>query len=251
MGDASLANAPPHPVRFTRGFFIADRETPVRILRLFLSEPESKIILQQFPVLGQTLSLDDEAPAAFVPWEGAVLFCNWLSRRESKQPCYRKEAAGDVNPRDAPANAGGAWVCDFSADGYRLPTEAEWEYACRAGTTTSYSFGIGDRWIDQYVVSVDHSGLQPSASAVRPPNNWGLFDMHGNLSEWCWDWFDPQPGRTEQVDPRGPPSGSQRVSRGGTFIFPSSECRSASRMGLQPQMPSPTAGFRMACTSAN
>jgi formylglycine-generating enzyme required for sulfatase activity len=248
MGETGNANSVTHPVKLTKGFFIANREVPASLLRLFLRDLDGEVVREQFPFLRNMPRLEADVAAANVPWECAVLFCNWLSRREAKQLCYRQEPAGNGIPEGALGGAAGEWTCDFSADGYRLPTEAEWEYACRAGTTTAYSFGIGDRWVDQHVVNVRNSGASPSVGGLRPPNNWGLFDLHGNVCEWCWDWFAPLSGDREQVDPRGPAGGSLRSLRGGGFMFPATECRSASRVGHAPSMISPLAGVRLVCT---
>ena len=126
---------------------------------------------------------------------------------------------------------------------WRLPTEAEWEYACRAGTTTAFSFGdvIGPE-------KVHFSGSPGSgALAVRslPPNPWGFFEMHGNVWEWCLDWYGAYPpGRV--TDPRGPESGLARVLRGGSWVNSARGCRSASRYdGLDPVYRSGNVGFRL------
>ena len=108
---------------------------------------------------------------------------------------------------------GSAVTWDRKADGYRLPTEAEWEYACRAGTKTATAFGD---WIDSTLANVSIYPTDSSASGKGPilktqpiggypPNAWGLYDMHGNVQEWCWDWYGPEYGGA-QTDPTGPPT---------------------------------------------
>jgi len=143
----------------------------------------------------------DNYPAVYVSWNDASLFCEHLTS-------YEREA-GRLSANQT----------------YRLPTEAEWEYACRAGTTTAYSFGddkssLGDyAWYD--------SGSELHEVATKKPNPWGLFDMHGNVWEWCEDWHEDS--LSGGNDPKGPSSGSDRVLRGGNWNSDASNCRSALR----------------------
>jgi formylglycine-generating enzyme required for sulfatase activity len=112
---------------------------------------------------------------------------------------------------------------------YRLPTEAEWEYACRAGTTTRWSYGDEESALTNYAWHRDNNG--PSGTkdvGTKEPNPWGLYDMHGNVYEWCGDWFGGYPG-SAQTDPTGPASGSYRVARGGAFDSAPRSTRSANR----------------------
>jgi formylglycine-generating enzyme required for sulfatase activity len=171
-------------------------------------------------------------PIVDVSWEDAIRFCNALCEREGYQPCYRQ-----VN---------GEWSCDGSGDGYRLPTEAEWEYACRAGTETSYWFGDDPEMLDKYAWFSGNSGNQVHEVRGKVPNPWGLYDMHGNVWEWCWDqyklysltrvrsWDDLH----QYVKPK------YRVLRGGSFISPPEVLRSASRGKLEPVGRNANAGFR-------
>jgi sulfatase modifying factor 1 len=146
-------------------------------------------------------------PAVDVRWDDAIAFCNKLSEREGYRPCYRRRF--------------GRWVCDWRADGYRLPTEAEWEYACRAGTTTRYSFGQDPARLDAYAWFADNAN-SPQPVASKRPNSWGLYDMHGNVSEWCWDWSGPYAVQTV-TDPHGPKKPRRgrevRVVRGGLILI--------------------------------
>ena len=134
----------------------------------------------------------------------------------------------------------------------RLPSEAEWEYACRAGTTTAFSFG--DRVTTE---EVNYNGDYPCAGGEKspprrrtlpvaslPPNAWGLYEMHGNVWEWCADWYEPYPA-TSQLDPRGPSFGRMRVLRGGTWGDPARYARSANRSRIEPAYRPRSSGFRI------
>ncbi len=125
----------------------------------------------------------------------------------------------------------------------RLPTEAEWEYACRAGSENAIS-GNGKlpdmAWYD------DNSECQTHEVGTHTPNAWGFFDMHGNVLEWCADWFSVPTG--DVVDPKGPPSGSFKMLRGGCWFFYERDCRSAYRLKRDPTLRNCIFGFRLACT---
>jgi formylglycine-generating enzyme required for sulfatase activity len=128
---------------------------------------------------------------------------------------------------------------------YRLPTEAEWEYAARAGTTTRFSYGDdpGYTQLGNYAWYGANSGSQPHPVGQKQPNRWGLYDMSGNVWEWCSDWFGTYPGGSVS-DPTGPGSGSYRVLRGGCWGDDGQFCRSALRYGVTPVLRSGIVGFR-------
>jgi formylglycine-generating enzyme required for sulfatase activity len=184
----------------------------------------------------------DDHPVVCVSWNEAVEFCNWLSKKEKLQPCYTRVAGG----RD--------WKCEFAANGYRLPTEAEWEYACRAGTTTRYSNGDDFRQLPKVgKVSVKPEEQQSTAPVGSyQPNAFGLYDMHGNAREWCWDRYGKYDAGVGVVtDPRGPDTGPARVLRGGSWRQGPNDCRSAARDKLPPDEHVKSAGFRVARSGAD
>jgi len=153
-------------------------------------------------------------PLEQINWTDAALYCNDRSREEGLEPCYDEET----------------WECNFDATGYRLPTEAEWEYACRAGSTSEYSFGNSPGQLKAHAWYVDNSSGKTHPVGQKQPNAWGLYDMHGNVAEWCNDrylesYYQQGPGE----DPRGPAEGGQRVLRGGAWNSTAESCRSAYR----------------------
>jgi len=168
-------------------------------------------------------------PVERVRWTDAIKFCNARSAKEGLQPCY------DVKTGE----------CDFSADGYRLPTEAEWEYACRAGTTGNYYFGNDPaRLKDHAWFKVNALGRHHPVGQKRP-NPYGLFDMAGNVREWCNDWYQVDYYKNSPaVAPRGPAQGAKKVLRGGAWTTQAESCSSWTRYCDDP-------GFTDACVPSD
>ncbi|MBM3839282.1 MAG: formylglycine-generating enzyme family protein [Verrucomicrobia bacterium] len=164
---------------------------------------------------------NDRLPVENVTWTQAVDYCSKLTTREQNA---NRLPAGHV---------------------YRLPTEAEWEYACRAGTTTRFGFGDdpdynllrGFAWFNS------NSGNQTHTVGEKAPNRWGLFDMHGNVWEWCGDWYGSYQGGS-LTDPKGARTGSVGVGRGGSWGSAGQGCRSAWR-GYSPSARNGYLGFRV------
>ncbi len=159
-------------------------------------------------------------PVEQVSWLDAVRFCNSLSRNDGLAAYY--DIAGD-----------NVQVPNPKGSGYRLPTEAEWEYACRAGTPTNYSFGDDPSKLGDYALYRDNSGGVTHPVGQKRPSNFGLYDMHGNVWEWCWDWYDDAYyGRSPVDDPPGGAGASHRVIRGetGAARLGNAERRPASSM---------------------
>jgi formylglycine-generating enzyme required for sulfatase activity len=181
-------------------------------------------------------------------WIEAVWFCNWLSTLEARRPCYRTNNPDATMPATDGAPDVSKWQCNFEADGYRLPTEAEWEYACRSLTTTDRFFGGSEGLLTAYAIVGFNSENHPWAAATRMPNGWGLFDTYGNLYEWCWDRAAPYP-ESATVDPIGPDTGTKRIFRGASF-FRDTPLTSTSwiRFSGDPAMLS-VIGFRVVCRS--
>jgi formylglycine-generating enzyme required for sulfatase activity len=217
-----------HTVVLTRNFWISDHEVTQEEYEAVMGTNPSRI-------------KDPQRPVENVTWFDAIAYCNARSLQEGLEPAY--EIDGETV----------TWNPD--ADGYRLPTEAEWEYACRAGTQTAFSGGP---------ITEEYCGLDPVLDALgwycgnaedtthpvkqKQPNAMGLYDMHGNVWEWCWDRYTEDLGAEVAVDPQGPTTGAQRVIRGGSWYYYARECRSASRAPYWPNSGDDIVGFRVART---
>jgi len=132
---------------------------------------------------------------------------------------------------------------------YRLPTEAEWEYACRDGSTTRFCFGDNESGLDVYCWYWNNSDERSHPVGTKKANAWGLYDMHGNVWEWCQDWYgEDYYAKSPSADPQGPASGAFRVLRGGGWYGGAQFCRSADRCGLNPGFRDYGLGFRAVCS---
>ena len=199
----------------------------------------------------ESYSQGPNLPVEQVTWYDAASYCNQRSTQDGFTPVYAITGATFSGPHIASATV--AW--NQAANGYRLLTEAEWEYACRAGSTTAFCSGpiVSGAWVCRYEANLDLVGWYcanaPTGShdvGAKAANAWGLKDMHGNVYEWCWDWRAERYSSGSVVDPVGPSSGVYRVIRGGSWGWYAHACRSASRMGANPIGAMDGVGLRVA-----
>jgi eukaryotic-like serine/threonine-protein kinase len=174
----------------------------------------------------------DERPVESVSWFDGVDFCNRLSELENQKPYYRVDGV-DVTI------AGGS--------GYRLPTEAEWEYTCRAGALTLYPFGDEASQLGEYAWYSDEAGGSTHPVGQKRPNGWGVYDMLGNVYEWCADWYDAKCYASPlAANPLSATAGARRVIRGGCWNSWPRLCRTAARRWFAPEYRNFDLGFRVA-----
>lgn len=166
-------------------------------------------------------------PVERVSWYDAADFCNALSDRMGFERCYESD-----------------YTCRYESNGFRLPTEAEWEYAARAGTSLEYSTGNTEQSLALAGWYVANSENETAQVATKMPNAAGLYDMHGNVYEWCQDFFQFY-NCGSQTDPTGPESGLHRIIRGGSWASRAKECRSAHRFMHVSERGLSTLGFRI------
>ena len=171
----------------------------------------------------------DNLPVENVSWEDAVTFCNKLSEMTGLEPCY------DL----------ASWECDFTRNGFRLPTEAEWEYACRGGGDLEWgsgSTGPGD--LGRIAWFRENSSHMTNPVRSKAPNSAGLYDMQGNVLEWCNDFYN-QYNCNHQTNPAGPSHGRGRVARGGSWASAAVDLRPSTRRGRYQNYKDRYLGFRI------
>ena len=233
--DVSNDEKPQHRVRITQPFYLGIHQVTRGQFRRFIEATRYQTEAEKdgkggwgwdasagkwfqnpkFTWRSPSFDQTDDHPVVNVSWNDATAFSDWLSRQEGQE--------------------------------YRLPTEAEWEYACRAGTTTRFSFGDEENALGQYAWYSANASNQTHPVGERKPNAFGLYDMHGNVWEWCWDGYDADYYKRSPADnPRGPEPAAPRVIRGGSWRIGPQNARSAYRGWDLPENRSNDLGFRLA-----
>ncbi len=202
----------PHEVTITRDYYLGVYEVTQRQFQLVMGRNPSEF---QGAIVDH---LNEDLPVDSVSWTDAIEFCSKLSGFEEEKKSGRA---------------------------YRLPTEAEWEYACRAGTTSVYSFGDEKGLLSEYAWFDKFGNNRTHTVGLKEPNPWGLYDMHGNVWEWCWDWDWEYPNESV-IDPTGPDSGDVHILRGGGWHDDPYRCRSAGCRGRPNGVRRDLRGFRVA-----
>ncbi len=214
-----------HLVTLTKPYFIAIYETTQQLWVSIMGDNPSYF------------DDDPQRPVENISWYDAVEFCNALSVNQGLEQCYTIQ--------------GSTVIWNTSADGYRLPTEAEWENACRAGTQTAYyngdNLGCDEDPNLATIAWYWWNSSRTSPVGLKWENDWGLYDMLGNVWEHCWDWYDNYPSG-HVIDPVGPLQGQFKVQRGGMWNGCAGYCRSANRHYADPNYEANNLGMRLART---
>ncbi len=216
-------------------FWLGDREVSTAMFEQFMQEATADQRADGWHVHAFENDFDSDHPVQSVSWYDAVKFCNWLSVKEGRQPYF------ELTPETAATHTVGM---NEEADGFRFPTQRQWEYACRAGSGTQFKFFFGDdtMLLKDYAVFSQNSNGQSAMRGSRMCNLWGLFDMHGNVYEWCSDGqvvFLPERNRKR----------AKRVHRGGGWISDATKCELSFISGGPPTYRDYAVGFRLAVPS--
>jgi formylglycine-generating enzyme required for sulfatase activity len=215
--EAFRHESPQRKVKISKAFQLGKYEVTFGEFNKFIvSAKKKKLLNDEFK---RANSQGDKAAVSYVSWDDTQEFINWLNKKEKTSK-------------------------------YRLPTEAEWEYAVRAGTKTKYSWGddvkpaVEYSWYDKNSYNVDEKYAHQVGK--KKANPWGLFDMHGNVGEWVQDWYDPKAySYSDSLDPTGPTEGRCKVYRGGSWYYGTMNIRSSHRFSGQPYSKNSRLGFRL------
>ena len=254
---------PPHEVTITRPFYFSDAEISVGQYLQFVRDSNYADEHKPFDLpiwkYSSTISPSLDHPVQMVSWNDAAMFCNWLSHREGLKPFYKRvpETNGDLHVQEnviyvlADGNTVECenWVCDLEANGYRLPHEHEFGLACRAGSTSKFFYGSQIEFFTNYGLASNHTRLPARPVRSCLPNQLGIYGVHGNIWEWCNDWFYHL-DESHLTDPVGPDSPDPfrygRSVRSGGVGTRSGDTDSDARGKQPPNVREDNLGFRVA-----
>ena len=260
MGSDYTGEKPVHKVTFTRDIYMCDHEVTQKEWQDVMGSNPSHFQGEEADKKVADGEVQENRPVEIVSWYAAIVYCNKLSIKDGLQPCYSVKVGEtevdweNLKYDDIPTHDNAYWnaaVCDFSKTGYRLPTEAEWEIAARggiadtdkvvwAGTTTETELG-------KYAWYDDNSNERTHEVKKNQPNGYGLYDMSGNVWEWCWDWYEDY-AKGDATDPMGASSGLYRIVRGGSWVDFVSDCHASYREYFSPGERGLSLGFRLVRT---
>ena len=244
----------------TRGLGMQKNELPTHTITLNsfyigkyeVTQAEYSQYMQPADSWSSSYGLGDNYPAYYVSWYAILKYCNLRSMAEGLTPCYTIN--GSTNPANwgsVPTSSDASWdaaICNWNANGYRLPTEAEWEYAARGATNNPDYLNSGSDDLNAVAWYYDNSGHLSHPVGTKAPNQLGIYDMSGNLFERCWDWYSKDYySSSPRNNPTGPNSGTDRVVRSGCWeTLGVHHCRAASRYSGNPYSSiSKFTGFRL------
>ena len=254
MGSNAGDNSKPvHDVTISKGFFMGKYE---------VTQKEYLEVMGKWGGTepSETYGKGNNYPAYYVSWYDAVVYCNKRSIDEKLEPVYKKGDETDpAEWREIPNSSDDEWnniTCDWDANGYRLPTEAEWEYAARGGNGTTevliWSGTDKEDELENYAWYTSNSNGKTHEVGKLKPNGYGLFDMSGNVWEWCWNWYTDKYDTEKEggSDPKGASSGDIRVRRGGCWFHSADGASVSFRSNSDPNFRGYILGFRVVRASS-